>query len=200
MGRSEVSTSVVKWIEGLCGTMSIVIRRYIDQIRFAVYMAVSFITFFSYSFGSILYHSIYGCMFCMLLFNFVNHVFLLLCMLRSGYFVSLCCSVYCLCVYCTTAMGCQANCSEQMYRQIISCLAAWSARQAPREVHGPVRKLSRVPGRNTVTVITTWHELGTASSQHVPFKCSTHPLMYNGVEPFLWSWQFLRNSRNFPAL
>ena len=32
----------------------------------------------SYSFGSILYNCIYGCMFCMLLFNFVNDVLLLL--------------------------------------------------------------------------------------------------------------------------
>jgi len=49
----------------------------------------------------------------MLLFNYVNYVFLLLRMFRSVYSVSLCCSVYCFSVnvYCTTATGCQPNCS-----------------------------------------------------------------------------------------
>jgi len=66
----------------------------------------------SYSFGSIVYHCLYGCMFCTLLFNFVCCVFLLLCMFRSGYCASLCCSVYFLCVnvYSTTATGYQPNC------------------------------------------------------------------------------------------
>jgi hypothetical protein len=84
--------------------------------------------FFQYSSGFMLYHCIYGCLFCILLFNFVNYVFLLFCifiimlrvlllasvflllyMFRSVYSVSLCCSVCCLCVnvYCATATGCQ---------------------------------------------------------------------------------------------
>ena len=70
MERSEVSTSVVKCSEGLSNRVSIVIRRYIEQqMNLAAYIAVSFITFFLYSSGSILYHCIYGCMFCMLPFN-----------------------------------------------------------------------------------------------------------------------------------
>ena len=48
-------------------------------MKFAVHMVVSFIPILYYSFGSILYHFIYGCMFCMVLFNFVNYVFSLLC-------------------------------------------------------------------------------------------------------------------------
>jgi len=47
MERSEVSTSVVKWNEALSNRVSIIIRRYIDQMKFTDYMAVLFITFFS---------------------------------------------------------------------------------------------------------------------------------------------------------
>jgi len=40
MGRNEVSTSVVKWSEGLGNRVSFIIKRYMDHMRFASYMAV----------------------------------------------------------------------------------------------------------------------------------------------------------------
>jgi len=66
---------------------------------FIVYMVVCFLCF------NLILFIIYS--FCYV------YVFLFLCVFRSGYCVSLRCSVYCLCVkvYCTTATGYQPNCS-----------------------------------------------------------------------------------------
>jgi len=59
MGRSEVSTSVVKWSEGLRNRVFIIIRRYADRMKFycffhillvllcfVVYMVVCFVCFY----------------------------------------------------------------------------------------------------------------------------------------------------------
>ena len=63
---------VVKCNEALSNRVSNIIRRYIDRMKFAAYMAFSFIKLFRVLF--------YGCLFCMLFFNFVSYVFLLLCL------------------------------------------------------------------------------------------------------------------------
>jgi hypothetical protein len=70
---------VCKWSKDLSNAVPIIIRIYVDLMKFTAYMAASFIPILSYSFGPIYnnVYSIYGFMFYMLLFNFANYVFLL---------------------------------------------------------------------------------------------------------------------------
>jgi len=91
----------VKCSEGLTNPVPTIITRYRDHMQFAAYMAVWFVISFWFQF---LYRCVFGCVFCVLLFNYVNYALLSLrlCILIVMYvpfcLFCLCCSVYCLCV------------------------------------------------------------------------------------------------------
>ena len=93
----QVQWSGLKCSEVLRNRVSIIIRRYTHHMKFYC---------FFYILSVLLCFIVYMVVFCMLLFNFVYYVFLLLCMFRSRYCVSSCCLFYvlfvCKCVlyYC----------------------------------------------------------------------------------------------------
>jgi hypothetical protein len=95
MRRIEGSTSGVKVL--ITGCLSLLEYIYISCEVCCFYGCLVYHNLLD-SFGSVLYHCIYGCMICMLLFNFVNYVFLLLhmfCVLFHWVVLCIVCMHYC---------------------------------------------------------------------------------------------------------
>ena len=87
----------VKWSEDLSNRC----LSLLEDKQFICILLLIWLFCLSHSFGSVLYHCIYGCMFSMLLFNFVNYVFLLLCVCNLNFmYVSFClfCFIVLFCV------------------------------------------------------------------------------------------------------
>jgi len=82
VSKVVVKCSWAKCSESLSNRVSNIIKKYVDHMKYAAFMAFSF-TIFLHVVLVPFYHCIYGCMFCILLFNSVSYVFLLLCMLCS---------------------------------------------------------------------------------------------------------------------
>jgi hypothetical protein len=119
MGRIEVLRSVLKWSEDLRNSVSLIII-FIGNMSFSAYLAVYFIIII------IFVRSYFLSFYIWFRYKYDTYTFVILIvmyvrfMFRSGYSVSLCCSVYCLYgnMYCSTATGCHHNSSLKIYHNI----------------------------------------------------------------------------------
>ena len=114
-----ISSSIVYfWRDLDLHGMLCFLRKFFPLLLFVIiYIIVLFMELFNLVLVIIMEHFVFDiqdeCQFCAVSSPSINGsqraIFLLLWMFRSRYYVSLCRSVYCLCVnvYCTTAIGCQ---------------------------------------------------------------------------------------------
>jgi hypothetical protein len=127
MGRSEASTSVVKWSEGLNKRVSVIIRRYRDHMMFAAYLAVSFIKnchILLVLFCIIVYMVVYFVCFCLILHKYLLRILIVMYVMYVPFcvfcFIVLFCVLFvCKCVlyYCHRVSN-QLQLTNVTYRNI----------------------------------------------------------------------------------
>jgi predicted PurR-regulated permease PerM len=113
--------SVVKWGDGISQRMFIVITRY-----FVCCLYGCFITFL-YSFGSILYHCVHGCMLCVLLCNLYKLLLCILIVMYVPYCVFCFIVLFCVLFVCKCVLYCCHRASTQLKltKYIISYTISW---------------------------------------------------------------------------
>jgi hypothetical protein len=133
-----------------------------------LFIVDSFITFFQYSSGFFWYNWIFSCMFCVILFNFVNYFILLLCyifLLLCYVFLLLCYAFFCWPSYCNVCSACVfclivLLCVLFVYECVLDCYSRVSTRLQLNKSYETSRNAQKLLTSELVVIVNIyWHHI-----------------------------------------